>query len=238
VEKHLSNAQIDRLGDRLRRQDFGEAELRLLDEFRRTFGPAYDLVVERIQQVTAVSVSGRPAKSTTSIIEKLKRESIRLSQVQDIAGCRAVVEDLAEQDRVVAEIAGAFEASAIVDRRVKPSHGYRAVHIVVRENKKPIEIQIRTALQHVWAELCEKLADAFDPAIKYGGGPGPARDSLDHLSRAIGSFEKAETALIEAGPGTGETGQKVRALAQQLREQRSLYLSSLQSLVKKPVESD
>lgn len=104
VEKHLSNAQIDRLGERLRGQEYGEAELRLLDEYRRTFGSAYDHVVETIQRIAGVPVSGRPAKSTSSIVEKLNRESIRLSQMQDIAGCRAVVSDVVEQDQYVATL--------------------------------------------------------------------------------------------------------------------------------------
>lgn len=177
--KHLSNAQIDRLGDRLRRKDFGEAELRLLDEYRRTFGPAYDVVVQKVQQVTGLAVSGRPAKSTTSIIEKLNRESIRLSQIQDIAGCRAVVAKLREQDPVVKAIAAVFNTVTVIDRRLKPSHGYRAVHLVVREGGKAIEVQIRTEGQHVWAEICEKYADIIDPALKYGGGPPIARRRLD-----------------------------------------------------------
>src|SRR6476646_7297770 len=103
--EHLSKAKIDRLGDRLRRQTFGEAELRLLDEYRRTFGAAYDVVVAKVQAIIGVPVSGRPAKSTSSIIEKLNRESIRLSQMQDIAGCRIVVSDVAVQDRTMNAIA-------------------------------------------------------------------------------------------------------------------------------------
>jgi putative GTP pyrophosphokinase len=93
VENAFSNSQIDRLGDRLRKQKYGEAELRFLDEYRRTFGSAYDHVVGTIQRITGIPISGRPAKSTTSIIEKLNREPLRLSQMQDIAGCRAVVND-------------------------------------------------------------------------------------------------------------------------------------------------
>src|ERR1043166_9670912 len=41
----FSKSQIDRLGEKLRAQTFGEPELGLLDEYRRTFGPAYDHVV-------------------------------------------------------------------------------------------------------------------------------------------------------------------------------------------------
>jgi ppGpp synthetase/RelA/SpoT-type nucleotidyltranferase len=44
------------------------------------------------------------------------------------------------------------------------------VHVIVRAEGKVVEIQVRTSLQHVWAELSEKLSDVVDPAIKYGGG--------------------------------------------------------------------
>ena len=231
MEKHFSNTQIDRLGDRLRRQMYGEAELRLLDEYRRTFGPAYDRVVETIHRITDLPVSGRPAKSTSSIIEKLNRESIRLSQMQDVAGCRTVVNDVAEQDRTVDAIAMAFKDVSVLDRRVKPSHGYRAVHLVVRESNKVIEVQIRTALQHVWAEMCEKCADIIDPAIKYGGGSDSVRDALDRASQQIYRIEKVEAEVARAGAENS-------TLARGLRDIRNEYVANLQLLVKGLSESN
>jgi ppGpp synthetase/RelA/SpoT-type nucleotidyltranferase len=195
MEGQLSKTQIDRLGERLRAQDFGEAELTLLDEYRLTFGPAYDRVVERIQEVIGVPLSGRPAKSTSSIIEKLNRESIRLSQMQDVAGCRAMVSNVLEQDRAVAAISAAFADVSMFERRAKPSHGYRAVHVVIRESGKPIEVQVRTSLQHLWAEFSEKVADTFDPSLKYGGGPADARQALDGAATLIPNIEELEASL-------------------------------------------
>ncbi len=225
----FSNSQIDRLGERLRKQEYGEEELRLLDEYRRTFGSAYDHVVETIQRLTGIAVSGRPAKSTTSIIEKLNRESLRLSQMQDIAGCRAVVSDIEEQDRIVAALATAFADISIMDRRLKPSHGYRAVHLILREQGKIIEVQIRTALQHAWAEMCEKCADIFDPSVKYGGGPQSLRRTLDQATEQIQQIEDVESSLARAG---------ATELAVTLRDVRQGYVTKLQSLVKELSESE
>jgi ppGpp synthetase/RelA/SpoT-type nucleotidyltranferase len=222
----LSKARIDRLGERLRGQAFGEAELRLLDEYRRTFGLAYDRVVANIQRIIGVPVSGRPAKSTSSIIEKLNRESIRLSQMQDIAGCRAIVADLAQQDRVVNAIVGEFENVAIQDRREKPSHGYRAVHLIVRVDGKPIEVQVRTSLQHVWAEMSEKFADIIDPSIKYGGGPTVLREALDNAATQSRLIEELEAKLAGIGAVGGE-------IAQQLSEARDKYVNNLHSVIRK-----
>ena len=96
-----SKSQIDKLGERLKSDQSNEADLRKLDEYRRSFTTAFDLVEQRIHQGIQRPVSGRRAKSTSSIVEKLKRESVRLSQVQDIAGCRLVVSNIIDQDRTV-----------------------------------------------------------------------------------------------------------------------------------------
>src|SRR5205814_6139582 len=127
------------------------------DDYRRSFSEAYEFVVGAIRIKLAVEPTGRPAKSTTSISEKLLRESIRLTQVQDIAGCRLIVPEMADQDRLVASLKTLFESASVVDRREHPSHGYRAVHVVVKKSNKLVEIQVRTSLQHLWAELSEKL---------------------------------------------------------------------------------
>src|SRR5207247_2523827 len=108
----------------------------------------------------------RPAKSTTAIREKLLRETIRLTQIQDIAGCRLIVDGIADQDAVTSALSRLFDNAIVVDRRDKPSHGYRAVHVIVSYSNRPVEIQVRTSLQHLWAEFSEKLSDVIDPSIK------------------------------------------------------------------------
>jgi putative GTP pyrophosphokinase len=101
MKKEVSKTQVDRLGDRLKRGNITEEDLRLLDQYRRSFADAYEKVVGFIRDKLGLEPTGRPAKSTTSIADKLKRESIRLTQIQDIAGCRIVVADIAEQESVV-----------------------------------------------------------------------------------------------------------------------------------------
>lgn len=170
MANNLSKTQVDKLGDRLRKGDITEADLRLLAEYRGSFSSAYEFIVTAIRNELELEPTGRPAKSTTAISEKLLRESIRLSQVQDIAGCRLVVYGIEEQNETVISLQKLFQRATVVDRRKNPSHGYRAVHLIVRHERKPVEIQVRTSLQHLWAELSEKIADVFDPLMKYGGG--------------------------------------------------------------------
>jgi putative GTP pyrophosphokinase len=192
VANHISKTQIDRLGNRLRKGDITDADLRLLDEYRRSFSDAYEIIVRAIRNELGLEPTGRPAKSTTSISEKLVRESIRLTQIQDIAGCRLVVSDMVEQQRVTASLSDLFEDTNIVDRREHPSNGYRAVHVVVRSGNKLVEIQVRTSLQHVWAELSEKLSDVVDPALKYGGGDLKNKLLLKEYSDLVADLESFE----------------------------------------------
>jgi putative GTP pyrophosphokinase len=188
----MTKTQIDRLGDQLRKGAVAEADLRLLDLYRRSFREAYEAVVGSIQQQLGLEPTGRPAKSTTSILEKLRRESIRLTQMQDIAGCRLIVLDVVSQDQVVETLSRLFDDVTLVDRRERPSYGYRAVHVIVTSHGKVIEIQVRTALQHLWAEVSEKFSDVLDPAIKYGGGKEESRDLLARTSDLIASVESYE----------------------------------------------
>lgn len=193
----MSKTQIDRLGDRLRTGTLSEDDLRELNGYRQGFAPAYRDVIAIVRDRLGIEPTGRPAKSTTAIVDKLRRESIRLSQIQDIAGARLIVPSIKGQDRVVRQIAKAFERTVIIDRRERPSHGYRAVHVIAFIAGAPVEIQVRTALQHLWAELSEKLADVMDPAIKYGGGEPDVRSALTGISAAFADIEHDEHKLLQ-----------------------------------------
>lgn len=195
----LSKSQIDRLGDRLRRGSPVESDLRSLDEYRRSFEEAYATVVGTIRDQLGLEPTGRPTKSTGAVVAKLQRESIRLTQIQDMAGARVVVANIAEQERVLSSLRVAFPIASIVDRRTNPSYGYRAVHVIVAISEKAVEIQVRSALQHLWAEFSEKLSDEIDPRIKYGGGPDEVRARLAQASEAVATLETAESMVAASG---------------------------------------
>ena len=130
MAKVLSTSQLNKIGERLRKNLETEDDLRELDQFRVSFETAYQQIFDELTRM-GLNPGGRPQKTTPSIIAKLERERTRLSRMQDIAGCRVVVPTLVEQDRVVDELRARFPATEICDRRQKPSHGYRAVHLVV-----------------------------------------------------------------------------------------------------------
>lgn len=191
-----SKTQIDLLGERLKKGLRTEEDLRLLDTYRRTFHVPYDKVTRIIREELVLDPTGRPAKSTSSVIDKLMRESIRLSQIQDIAGCRVVISNLLEQKLVVQSLKKIYPGARYVDRLKDPKYGYRAIHIIPIVDRKPIEIQVRSLLQHLWAELSEKISDKFGKDHKYGGGNKEWLACLFLLSDIIERYEGLQSESI------------------------------------------
>jgi putative GTP pyrophosphokinase len=208
----LSKSQIDKLGERLRGGHPTEEDLRLLEDYKRSFAPPFEEVVQKLR-ARSFSPVGRPEKSTLSIMSKLQRGTMKLSRMQDITGCRILVDDIAEQNRAVKILQMEFPDAITMDRRTKPSHGYRAVHLVVSAQGRHLEIQVRTYLQHRWADLSQKLADGVDSAIKYGGGPVNWQTLLFDLSITVAEYENLEIAYSELLPFTRETEEVVPMLA-------------------------
>lgn len=223
TETPLSNSEVDRLGDSLLREGVSSGTLELLDRYRRSFAAPYEEVMLLLRTKLNLAPTGRPAKSTTSIIDKLHRESIRLSQMQDIAGCRVIVKNSEILQSTVTALTGTFSNSQLIDRRIAPSHGYRAVHVVAMLERKPIEIQVRTELQHLWAELSEKFADVFSPALKYGGGPLEKRALLLSKSAEIAALEEEEI---------GYRGDELARREPHLDEREDILRSSLQNEIR------
>lgn len=172
----MSKSALDRLGGKLATDDSAvpDDELDQLAEVVR----AYQVVLDDVkaQLVTLGFEPTTRVKTTGTLIEKLRREhGMRLSRVQDLAGARILVPGRREQDEARDRICGHFTAAdcpcRVVDRRENPSHGYRAVHVIVQADGIPVEVQIRTELQDSWAQIVERLADRWGRGLRYGKGP-------------------------------------------------------------------
>jgi len=217
----ISKTQIDQLGGRLRKGEASDEDVRLLEAYRLSFAEAYEDVIASIRKAIQQELTGRRAKLTGSIIEKLRREKTRLSRMQDIAGCRVVVRDVLAQDQVIERLRAEFAGAKLIDRRKQPSYGYRAVHIIVTAGNKLVEIQVRTELQHLWAQLSEKLSDAHDRAIKYGGGDPEAQKVLSALSLAVQNLED-----LESDPNTTKVAGIMKPLIGKLVEVAEVVLGT------------
>lgn len=191
----LSKSQIDRLGKRLAAQ-VGDSDKRSYFELRESHADALDEVLRRLAVTLPHPITTR-LKTLDTVRQKLGREKTRLSTMQDIAGCRITVPDLPTQDGVAEQVLSLYPSSRIVDLRDGSHSGYRAVHIVVEQDGRFVEIQIRTESQDLWAQLSEALADQIDADLKYGGGPPDVLASLVETSTAIRGFEEVQRNILE-----------------------------------------
>ncbi len=137
--------------------------------------------LNRARRVDPKAIIAQRLKRLSSINVKLKRNpKMRLSQMQDLGGCRAIVRTPKQLDaliRMYGDIAHAKARDYIVSPK---TDGYRSAHFIVRyrsnlRQNRPyidliIEIQLRSKLQHSWATAVETV-DAFSrQSIKTGGG--------------------------------------------------------------------
>ena len=182
----ISKTQLDKLGDRLRdTSEPAASDLDLLQSVLNTYGEALQLV-DALLREQGFHPTGR-LKVTSTIIEKLRRDQrSSLKTIQDLAGARVVLDtDLDGQDRTVHDFCRLLErrgfGSSVIDRRADPRSGYRAVHVVAKVDRVPVEVQFRTELQHLWAQVFERLADLWGRQIRYEGEP--SRDGRSSVSR-------------------------------------------------------
>jgi ppGpp synthetase/RelA/SpoT-type nucleotidyltranferase len=179
----ISKTRIDRAGAALARDQYRSddeyIELEdLFDEYRKAHLQPLSETTLEIQGW--LGDYGQPyyiaqrLKRKPQIVRKLKRLSVRLSQLQDIGGSRIIVpknEDVDRllkflQDRVKAK--GHFSIERVTDYRDRGRDrtGYRSVHLILTRDGVPIELQIRSRVQHYWAESIERTSVIYGYHLK------------------------------------------------------------------------
>lgn len=118
-------------------------------------------------------------KRQSTIVEKLSaRESqLSLDRMVDIAGNRFVLksDDLSELRCLERSLRIQWDGR-LWEARCKDyvsfprESGYRAIHIVVWQDELPVEIQLRTARMHDWAQRMESLSYLVGRNFKQDGG--------------------------------------------------------------------
>jgi ppGpp synthetase/RelA/SpoT-type nucleotidyltranferase len=189
----ISKSQADRLGEELRHEEISADRIERLSAYREQLVRNARSAAEAVRALTLYPVTPREGKSTGSIIAKLRRQPIALSRMQDIVGCRVIVDTAIEQEALARRIGARFPQGRLTDRRIEPTHGYRAVHFIVMWETKPYEIQIRTRLQHAWAQTVERLSDNLYPDLKYGKSHGSISTLLiERHAKLIEGIEDVE----------------------------------------------
>lgn len=124
-------------------------------------------------------------KRMTSIEMKLERfRGMRMTQMQDIGGCRAIMSSIATVNKLVDRYKNSDLKHKLDDiddyiNCPKPS-GYRGIHMIYKYysdrdgpavfNGLFIEMQLRTRLQHTWATAVETVGTFLEQALKSSMG--------------------------------------------------------------------
>ena len=174
----ISGSQLKKLTKRLRDGTETPEDLHALADtliyYRQVLERSHTEVARLCAEIPHAEPMAPRVKTMRTTLQKLHRHADlhSLAQIRDLAGLRVVVHGTrADQDDVVARIAATLpdgdRPAKVIDRRTDPRSGYRAVHLEIRREGILMEVQVRTALQHQWAELFERTADRLGRGLRY-----------------------------------------------------------------------
>lgn len=141
----------------------------------------------------------RRLKRLPTIEDKLRRlPRMNLSRMQDIGGCRAVLDTQDQVQRVVERFCANSRRRNQQHDKIKdyvavpqPS-GYRAIHIYTGYHGRRIEVQLRTREQDSWAKIVEDLTSKTGIDFKNGDGPDAVHEQLRRLSVALSTRQPGQ----------------------------------------------
>jgi hypothetical protein len=198
----------------------------------------------RAKQVDPDSLIAQRIKRLSSIALKLNLfKTMKLSQMQDLGGCRAVVHTVQHVDQVVrlykeSDIKHKLDHIDDYIRHPRTS-GYRSVHLIYRYhsdrkttyNGLKIEVQLRSPLQHAWATAVETVGTFIQQALKSSQGEADWLQFFALMGTAIANRER--TAPVPNTPtDKKQLVQELRRYARTLDVEGKLraYGAALQTL--------
>lgn len=177
----MSKASIDKAGRALAspESDMDNTEHEhIFDEYRKShLQPLSETTLELQHWLSAYGSRyyiAHRLKRKPQIIRKLRRLSVRLTQLQDIGGCRIIVEKNRDVDKLLAYLENKvteqqhLEIARVTDyrQRGRDESGYRALHLILSHTGKKLELQIRSRIQHYWAESIERTSVVYGHYLK------------------------------------------------------------------------
>lgn len=161
-------------------------------------------------------------KRMDTIVKKLQRPdlSMKLNEMNDIAGCRVIVPTERDVYRIVTAVRDArvrlYRTKDYI--RTPKDDGYRSVHLITRHDVPSVgltglfcETQVRTELQHAWASALETYDVICQQGMKFGGGTYEEK-----------RFFALVAALFAEEECASESGEVIGALKEQREELRRI----------------
>jgi hypothetical protein len=164
-----------------------EEALRIVNNWRDShFFPLNTFKVtlrHKAKHVFARSIVSERRKRLSSILAKLRNHpQMRFTQMQDIAGCRAVLGSV----KTIYELVEVYKQSDLKHKLLPTDDyiaaprcsGYRGVHLIYgyfsdkneTYNGLKVELQFRSPLQHAWATAVETVGTFLSQALKSSQG--------------------------------------------------------------------
>ncbi len=195
----------------------------ILEEYREKL-PVLENMLQEVLEIIrndisakgmmVASIEGR-VKTEASLAGKLELKGSKyldLSDITDIVGCRVVTFYTDDVDKVAAMAENLFEIDRenSVDKRKMhqlDSFGYNSLHYICRipnDDGFRFELQIRTALQHVWATLNHDTG--------YKSGVEVPREYIRNINRLAGMLELADEQISLIRTGINDYRRRVQSL--------------------------
>lgn len=218
----FSKSKTDLAGEILQSSNTSKDEknkaLEVLSNWRGAHSYPMHVFKKRLKNVSekidSHALSAQRLKRVPSIIKKLNRKyqgkkaTMKLTQMQDIAGCRVVLSNvmLAKKLHHDYYIKGDIKHKKVNEKDYisnPKKDGYRSIHLIYRyfSDKKGkinfngllVEVQIRSKLQHIWATAVETVDFFTRQAIKSNQGQENWADFFRLVSSAFARFENCPT---------------------------------------------
>lgn len=175
------------------------------------------------KKINSDSLVAQRIKRLASIKLKLERfPTLKMAQIQDIGGCRAIMKDIYEVDRLVSvykyESRGMKHKLHNEDDYIQfpQETGYRGIHLIYKYKSDKnthydnlrIEIQVRTLLQHSWATAVETVGTFIKQSLKSSQGEPEWLRFFSLMSSAM--------AISEGKPTIPNTPQDYKELCEEI----------------------
>lgn len=257
--KH-SRSRIDRAGRELllaeESPEVAESALTIVNDWRSFHAfPLNSITVvlkQKSRRIQPDALVVQRLKRSRSILTKLIREpSMRLTQMQDIGGCRAVLDTV---DSVYLlkgsylDNKGQYEVVHIDDYIRSPKiSGYRSLHLILRYKSKKypeynnllLEVQVRTLIQHSWATAVETVGAVIGQALKSSEGEGNWLSYFQNASLALEYMEHPMfTTIIPQSLGAIARNLAVLDKKLQVSKKLNSYRAALKATENKNLRKD
>lgn len=185
-------------------------------------------LTRQVHTIEKAAITAARLKRMDSIRRKLRRP-FTLYQIQDIAGCRAILRSMKEVDRLVkfyrdggSRHSIQSEDNYILEPKID---GYRSHHLILKFNgteeyeafnRRSVEIQIRTRLQHAWATAVESVGLIRQENIKGGEGDNDWRRFFELMSSEI-AYQENQAPPASASLPREEIHREVRSISKKIK---------------------